>query len=125
MISRRRALQLACSAATLGVTAGCLGVLRDGGVRVRLDNRDSRQHTVGVTFEADDETVFEDQFSVPAGEETTTADVVDAGAYLVTVELDSSETRTVDFSMAGCPSNTLFVGIDDGGAFEASVLDEC
>jgi hypothetical protein len=69
--------------------------------------------------------VFNDQYTVSAGEETTTADVVEPGEYLVTVEVGSSNTKTVDFDMQGCDSNTLFVAIDGGGELEASVLDEC
>lgn len=125
MPSRRQTLQLVGSAVALGWVSGCLGVFQGGGIKIRIDNRDDQQHTVNVTFENEDETVFSDQYTVSAGEETTTSDVVGAGEYLVTVELDSSDTKTVDFHMGGCNSNTLFVAIHEAGELEAGVLDEC
>lgn len=124
MPSRRELLRLTGLTLSLGTT-GCLGSFRDGGVSIRAENRDDRRHTVGVTFESGEETVFGDEYTVPSGEETTAADVVAAGEYLVTVELDSTDPTRVDFTMGGCDSNTLFVSIQPGGEFEASVLDEC
>lgn len=125
MPSRRKALQLAGSTVSLGLVSGCLGLFKGGGIRIRIDNRDDQEHTVTVTFENGDEAVFSDQYTVAAGEETTTSDVVEPGEYLVTVEFGSSKRKTVDFDMQGCDSNTLFVAIDGDGALEASVLDEC
>jgi hypothetical protein len=125
MPSRRKALHLVGSTVSLGLVSGCLGLFQDGGIRIRIDNRDDQEHTVTVTFENGNKAVFSDQYTVSAGEETTTSDVVEPGEYLVTVEVGSSNTKTVDFDMQGCDSNTLFVAIDGGGELEASVLDEC
>jgi hypothetical protein len=122
--SRRTVLQLAGVSALTGF-GGCLSGFQRGGVSVRIDNRDDQQHTVGVTFGTGDETAFDDQYSIAAGAEETWSDVVDPGEYSVTVELDSSKSASLEFDMAGCDSNTLFVSIDAGSEFEASVLDEC
>lgn len=125
MPSRRKVLEVAGTSVAFGGFSGCLGFFQDGGIRVRIDNKDDRQHAVDVTFERDDLTRFDNRYTVSAGEEITTSDVVDAGEYLVTVELDSSATSTVDFVMGGCDSNTLFVSIGESGELEIFVLDEC
>lgn len=125
MITRRQALRIAGSTAVLGSVSGCLGVANEGSVNVRIENRDDQQHIVDVTFENDGEAVFSDQYTVSADEEATASDVVDAGEYLVTVELDTSNATTVDFTMSGCDSNSLFVAVHEDGELEAGVLDEC
>lgn len=125
MISRRRALRLAGSTVSLSYLSGCLGLLQDGGIEIRINNRDDQQHTISATFERENETVFSDQYTISPGEEAQTSDVVEAGEYLVTVGLNSSHTRTVDFHMGGCDSNALYVSIDESGEFDAGVLDWC
>lgn len=69
--------------------------------------------------------MFSDQYTVSAGEEITTDDVVAAGEYRVTVELDSAGTKTIEFDMNGCDSNTLFVPIYESGEFEPTVYTQC
>lgn len=125
MPSRRRALEVTGATVAFGGFSGCLGFFQNGGIRVRIDNSDDRQHAVDVAFETGNETRFDDRYTVSAGEEITTSDVVDSGEYSVTVELDSSDTATVDFVMSGCESNTLLVSIDENGELKAGVLDEC
>ncbi len=118
-------LRLAGATATIGSITGCLGGGNGGSVGVRIENRNDQQRTVDVTFETESETVFSDQYAVPADEETAISDVVNAGEYLVTAELDASNTATVDFAMSGCDSNSVFVAIHEDGELEAGILDEC
>lgn len=125
MYSRRKALQLVGTTVTLGGVSGCLGVFQDGGIRIKINNGDDQQHTVNVTFEKEDETVFSDEYTVSAGERTTTSDVVKAGEYLVTVELNPSTTKTMNFNMGGCPSNTLSISISENSELWAKVLSKC
>lgn len=125
MLSRRKALPLIGTTVALGGVAGCLGVFKDGGIRIRIDNRDDQQQTVKITFEKGNETVFSDQYTVSPAEKITTSNVVQAGEYLVTVEQDTSDTKTVDFHMSGCNSNTLSVSINENGEFKPGVLDDC
>ena len=125
MASRRKTLQLICSSIAIGLVPGCLGLFQDGGVGIRIENGDDREHTVSVTFRTESETVFSNQYTVSAGEEVETSDILEAGEYQVMVELDSGATETVDFVMAGCNSNRLYVDIEEDGSFWVGVLDEC
>ncbi len=125
MLSKRRALRVASSTAVLGAIAGCLGVFRDGSVLVRIENRDDRRHAVVIRLDRGDEPAFADRYTIEPGATRTASDVVAAGEYLVTLELDAGATETVEFDMAGCRSNTLFASISAAGGLEAGVLDAC
>ena len=125
MVSRRKTLQLVFSIITIGLVPGCLGLFQDGGVGIRIQNSDDREHNTNVIFKVESETVFSNQYTVSAGGEVETSDILEAGEYQVTVELDSGATKTVDFVMAGCDSNVLFIDIEEGGDFWVGELDEC
>jgi hypothetical protein len=122
--SRRAALRATGTTALVGF-AGCLGALRSGQVNVRIDNRDDRRHAVGVEVLSGGDLVAERRFTVDRGTERTDENVVAAGEYTVDVTLDGETHTAVEFTMQGCPDNTLFVAVGSDGAVEAGVLDEC
>jgi len=124
-LNRRKALKLTSSTAFVGGLAGCLGGIGGGNVGVRINNRDDTEHTLSVEFADEEETVATEEFTAPAGEETTWEDVVGAGEYTVTGKLDSSESSTINFRMQGCDSNLLYVSIFEDGTLEMGALDEC
>lgn len=123
--TRRKVLQLAGSTIIVGSLSGCLDLFQNGTIGVRIENQDDQDHTLNVTFSKDSETVFSEQFTVPAGEGTQTPDVVKADDYTVTATTDSSDSTSFEFNMQGCKNNSLYVSISDRGDLEMSVLDEC
>lgn len=124
-LSRRKALRLSGSTMALGVVSGCLGRFQGGSVGVLIENGDDQQHILDVVFEQGDETVFDERFTVEAGEETRTSDAVTAGEYAVSATLGSGESEQLDFHMNGCTDNSLSVYIDGNGELQLGITTVC
>ena len=123
--SRREILRLSASMGIVCGISGCLGPSQEGTIGIIIENRDDEQHSIDIFFSDNNEDVYNNQYIISGGEETRDPDVVNAGEYTVSIILDSNQRTSLDFTMAGCDSNYLYVSIDEEPQIYAGVLDDC
>ena len=115
-MNRRRFLRAAPAAALAGL-GGCLGsdkpndrTERENAVGLVVESNSDADRTVSTKItDLSDDTVFSEEYDVPAGERVSEESVLPAGRYTVHVAVEEVGETTYQFRMDGCNENTIIV----------------